>query len=191
VITVADVETILGSPFKTTAGDCHAVSLAIVKAGVLGRSRVARGTCLGVGGQHSWVVRGDDCYRIGAEIVDPTLWSYDTNIAGVWTGRLAKSGRHRPHGFGSIWDYGKPTRSDGPIIELTPGEPLSAMARAFLRLIEPLDRTGWSTLAHAPVGGWPAAEIIAAMCDTEGLGPLIPIDIVGMLTDRNPGGLYR
>jgi hypothetical protein len=51
------------------------------------------------------------------------------------------------------------------------------------------DRQGWSVLAHAPVGGWPAGEIIDAMCES-GLDAVIPIDIVGMVTDRNPQGLY-
>ena len=43
----------------------------------------------------------------------------------------------------------------------------------------------------APVEDWPAGEIFAAMDDTEGLKALVPIDKLGMLTDRNPGGLYR
>lgn len=37
---------------------------------------------------------------------------------------------------------------------------------------------------------WPAAEIIAAIDDTKALSALVPIDILGMLTDRNPSGLY-
>jgi hypothetical protein len=38
--------------------------------------------------------------------------------------------------------------------------------------------------------GWPSSEIIAAMDDTDELRALVPIDILGMVTDRNPGGLY-
>jgi hypothetical protein len=39
--------------------------------------------------------------------------------------------------------------------------------------------------------GWPAAEIIGPMRDTRELRTTVPIDIAGMITDRNPGGLYR
>ena len=45
-------------------------------------------------------------------------------------------------------------------------------------------------LAHAPVEMWPAAEILAAIENTEELHGRVPIDIRGMLTDENPGGLY-
>jgi hypothetical protein len=40
------------------------------------------------------------------------------------------------------------------------------------------------------VEGWPAAEIIDAIYNTPELTTWVPIDIVGMLTDRNPKGLY-
>lgn len=42
----------------------------------------------------------------------------------------------------------------------------------------------------APTPGWPAAEIVAAMCETPNLQSLVSVDLAGMLTDRNPGGLY-
>lgn len=45
-------------------------------------------------------------------------------------------------------------------------------------------------LANGPMQGWPAPEIIEAMMDTDGLGALVPIDIRGMLTGRNPGEAY-
>lgn len=57
-------------------------------------------------------------------------------------------------------------------------------------MVGPLDRPGWMRLASCPVGGWPAAEVLAAMDDTPALQTLVPIDRLGMLTDRNPGGLY-
>ena len=38
--------------------------------------------------------------------------------------------------------------------------------------------------------GWPSREIIAAAYADDRLRVLIPIDIVGMLTDANPGGLF-
>ena len=63
-------------------------------------------------------------------------------------------------------------------------------ARAFLELVGPLDYHGWGVLAHAPVQGWPSGEILAAITDTKPLAVLVPIDRLGMLTDRNPGGLY-
>ena len=58
--------------------------------------------------RHSWVVLGDDCYHERALIVDPTLWSYDDTVEGVWVGSY-RDRRHRPHGKGSIWNVG-PTR---------------------------------------------------------------------------------
>lgn len=178
-------------PFERWAHQCHAVSLAIVRAGFVPGGRVARGTCTGVMSQHSWIVAGDDCYAADARIIDPTLWSYDSAVDGVWYG-TARDGRHVPHGgTGSIWTYGKPTHAGGDTITLTPAEPLSAEARRFLRMVEPLDRTGWSVLLHAPVDGWPAGEIVAAASDTPALAALVPIDLLGMLTDRNPSGGYR
>jgi hypothetical protein len=83
-----------------------------------------------------------------------------------------------------------PSHHGGPGIELTPANPLSTEAADFLDLLGPLDLRGWGEVAHLPVEGWPAGEIIAAMCDTPGLGALVPVDIQGMVTDRNPSGLY-
>jgi hypothetical protein len=188
-------------PLEHWAHQCHAASSTLVQSGVLGAfARVARGSCRGVGGQHSWVVVGDP-YDLQAPIVDPTLWSYDSSVVGVWYGRGA-SGRHLPHGSGSIWEWGRPEAAGGEIVSLTPARPFSAEARSFLELLGPLDLRGWIQLAHAPVEGWPAAEIIDAICNTRDprVGPeqktnttlasYVPIDIIGMLTDRNPGGAY-
>ncbi len=131
---------------------------------------------------------GDDCYDERATIVDPTLWSYDPEVEGIWVGTM-KDGRHHPHGKGLIWDYGRAGNTEGEIIELA--VPVSPWAQNFLEAFgAPLDYHGWDLLAHAPVEGWPAAEIIAAMDDTPALAHMIPIDIVGMLTDRNPGSCY-
>lgn len=174
-------------PLKKWAQRCHGASVALVRAGV--GTRVARGFCEGVGGQHAWVVVGYDCYDPKALIIDPTLWSYRDDVKGIFIGTSTKYG-HTPHGAGSIWDWGKPVADGGLTVRLTPKTPLSIMAREFLGFIEPLDRAGWGRLAGAPIGGWPAAEIIAAMDDTEQLSALVPIDRLGMLTDRNPGGLY-
>jgi hypothetical protein len=187
--TVEEVEKAIERPMADWARDCHSVSLAIVKSGLV-EGRVARGVCSGVGAQHSWVVVGDDCYDHDAQIIDPTLWSYRDDVEGIWTGSIGH-GWHAPHGAGSIWAWGRPTPFGGEPISLTPSTPLSKDASAFLALIGPLDRDGWAYfVSNAPVEGWPAAEIISAVADTKRLAHFIPIDRLGMLTDRNPGGLY-
>lgn len=188
LLTVADVEEILGAPFDTTAQQCHSVSLKIVKSGLLRGARVARGTCEGVGGQHSWVTLGDP-YDVDAPIIDATWWSYKPGVEQIYIGSL-EEGWHLPHGYASIWKWGKPIAGDGDPIDLTPSFELSKAAQVFLELLGPLDRQGWATLSSAPVLDWPAGEIFAAMDDTERLSSLVPIDILGMTTDRNPGGLY-
>lgn len=187
MLDTARIEEVL-HPLDRWAYQCHGASVALVRSGVLPPSRVARGSCEGVGGQHSWVVLGDDCYDDDATIIDPTLWSYDTSVKGVWVGSY-RDGRHTPHGKGSIWDWGRPDDPVGPVVELTPRQPWSGAARRFLDRLGPLDQRGWTVLAHAPVEGWPAGEIIDAMCES-GMEGRVPIDIVGMVTDRNPGGLY-
>lgn len=176
-------------PLDEWAVQCHAASVKLVKSGVCGQARVARGTCTSVFGQHSWVVLGNDCYDDDAVIVDPTLWSYDPSVEGVWVGSY-RDGKHVPHGKGSIWQWGRPNEAKpGEAMELTPRQPWSRAAENFLRLLGPLDKQGWIQLAHAPVEGWPAGEIIDAICES-GLAAMVPIDIVGMVTDRNPQNLY-
>jgi hypothetical protein len=145
-------------------------------------------------GQHSWLVLDPNCYNPTAPIIDPTLWSYDDTVDGIWFGTLA-DGRHRPHGYGPhIMQWGCPVGEGGPEIGLAPTSPLSRHAETMLDLFRghgPLDRAFWSNLAnHTPMIGWPAGEIIAAMLDTPELAVLVPIDIEGMVTDRNPNGLY-
>lgn len=183
----------IGIPLDEWYGACHVVSLAIVQAGLLhgpagARVRVARGTCLGIGSQHSWISLGDP-YDSKTEYVDPTSWCSTEDHPTIWTGK-ASQGDRIPHGTGSIWQYGKPVHQGGPIIELTPTQPLSSAAKHFLDLVEPLDAQGWMVLANAPVGGWPAGEIFSAISDTDRLQAFVPIDVLGMTTDRNPGGLY-
>ena len=178
------------APLAQWAGQCHAASVALIRSGAVPGARVARGSCKGVGAQHSWVVVGPDVYAYNAAIIDPTLWSYDRSVVGIWYGSAADK-RHLPHGgAGNIWGWGRPDVAHGPVIRLMPKTPLSLGAQRFLDLLGPLDREGWMILAQAPVAGWPAAEIIAAMDDTEALSALVPIDRLGMLTDHNPGGLY-
>lgn len=175
-------EAILG-PLKNHERQCHSASLKLVKAGV--GDRVARGRCEGVGAQHSWAVIGDP-YK-PTLIIDPTLWSYRKDVKGIFIG-LPKTYGHRPHGSGSIWDWGRPTPAYGPAIKLAPE--LSEEAQMFIDMLGPLDINGWQTLSNAPVGGWPAKEIFEAMLDTPLLENMVPIDKIGMLTDRNPNGLY-
>lgn len=187
-MTPAEFEAAVGRPLVAFRFQCHAASLALVRsASSPDGARVARGSCPGVLGQHSWVVLGGDCYDERAQVIDATLWSYDDAVREIWTGR-ADERPHTPHGAGSIFQWGKPEGKGGPPIELDAD--LSTQARDFLAMLGPLDRKGWAQLAHAPVGLWPAAEIIGAMYDDARLGALVPIDIVGMVTDRNPGGLY-
>jgi hypothetical protein len=170
--------------------NCHGASIALVKSGQYPGARVARGAALGVLGQHSWVVIGDP-YDKGAQIIDATLWSYDPKVQKVWTG-TGRDGVHTPHGAGHLFQATPPSHHGGDTLHLTPTTPLSEKANDFLRMIgAPFDNRGWMEVAHLPVGGgWPAREIIEAMLDTPGLGVFVPIDIQGMLTDRNPGGLY-
>lgn len=171
--------------------NCHAASFMLLEQRLV-RGRVARGWCRGVGGQHSWVVVGPDVYDPRALIVDPTLWSYDPEVQDVWIG--TNSGRrHMPHGGGQpVLRY--PASGGGEHVELTPEAPLSPLARLFLEgaqtRVGPLDRKFWSDLVHGSMVGWPAGEIVAAVHATRELTALVPIDILGMLTDNNPGGLY-
>jgi hypothetical protein len=122
-------------------------------------------------------------------VVDITLWSYDPAAPVIYVAKASKR-PHTPHGAGSIWQYGPPPEPVGPIIELAvdPGD----AGRDFLRLAAPdgLDQRGWGVLAHAPVQGWPAKDTFTAMNATPKLSALIPIDILGMVTDVNPKELY-
>jgi hypothetical protein len=177
------------APLERWAQQCHAASVKLMNSGQFGACRVARGAADGVIGQHSWLVLGDDCYANDAVIIDPTAWSYDESVQGVWVGTY-RDGRHRPHGKGSIWSWGRPNAATGPVVELTPREPFSQSARGFLDILGPLDENGWVMLAHAPVEGWPASEIIDALYNTPTFKGRVPIDIVGMVTTVNPGGLY-
>lgn len=189
------------------AHQCHAASIQIVQSGIYPGARVARGHAGGVGlGQHSWIVlpqEGEelaDCYNFGAQIIDPTLWSYDESVKEIWTGRNGE--RHIPQGVGFINPFFRleePPRLDS-LIEV-PDElanTLSYRARDYLLTAGYLnwgrklvaDAAGWMTLCHQPVQGWPSAEIINVLAQVPEINVFIPIDIVGMLTDRNPSGLY-
>jgi hypothetical protein len=194
-----DIAARLGWPITQWARQCHAVSIAIVKLGILGPgARVARGWAKGVAGQHSWVVVGHP-YDTHAAIADPTLWSYVNSnpsladVPTIYVTRMRNSiFEHRPHGFGFFMDAGMPHHHGGPTITMQPeiADKLTPAAKRFLRELLPLDARGWIEVANLPVMGWPAPEIIAAMDDDRQLSCFVPIDILGMLTDRNPGGVY-
>lgn len=186
----AEVLEILGDLNKWSH-QCHAASIHIVKALPAGTARVARGSCRGVGGQHSWVVLGMDCYDPTTKIIDPTLWSYDDKVKGVYYPNLReRESRYHPHGEGNIYAWGKPVPGGGKVITLdTKG--MSDEAVRFLKMVGPLDALGWMRLfSNAPVQGWPAGEIMERAHWHPQIGGLIPIDRLGMLTDLNPHGLY-
>lgn len=179
--------------FDDFAKDCHSVSLALVRSGLLGtggpRLRVARGSCYGVGGQHSWVVLGDP-YDAKAKIVDITLWSYDDTVPRIWVGDSVW-GRHCPKGNDWIFNTDKPCSRGGEPL-LLEGDRMSPRARQFLRTIGPLDAPGWAALwSRSGMLGWPAKEILEAFVDQyPTMAGLVPIDIYGMVTNRNPQDLY-
>lgn len=183
----ADLEAAVGRPFEAWAHQCHGVSLALVRACLWPGARVARGFCRAVPGQHSWVVLGDP-YATGTYVIDPTLWSYDARVTDVWVGLNRKW--HVPHGAGSIWSHGRPPNATPGRAHRLDRTGLSSEAQHFLDLVEPLDVFGWGRLVSGLVEGWPAAEIIGAMLRDEKLAVRVPIDVAGMLTDTNPGGLY-
>lgn len=180
----------IGVPLEQWGSRCHEISLAVLRTGMFGRGRVARGTCPGVTSQHSWIVLGDDPYDPDATGVDPTLqFCRRPDVDGIAVFQGGDLG-HRPHGSGSCLAGNMPSYHGGLAIELTPAQPLSPDADRFLARLLPLDYRGWAEVAHMAVQDWPAAEIITAMCDTPGLGVLVPVDIRGMLTARNPSNLY-
>lgn len=183
----------LGGDLSAWAQQCHAASIRLVKSGILpAGSRVARGAALGVPGQHSWVVVNTkreervNVYARDLNIIDPTLWSYDERIEGVWRDKT-KHGRYTPHGAGSIWSYGAPQAHGGEIISF---DGWSTEAELFLKMVGPLDLAGWRELVHFPMEGWPSNEILTRLDGDKRISPFIPIDILGNATDLNPDGLY-
>ncbi len=200
--TLIQLEEAVGGPISEWAHQCHSVSLAIVKSGII-QGRVARGWADGVGGQHSWIVLGPlETHRYGMgmvssvydpnpQILDPTLWSYRDDVNGVvWCERHEYN--HTPHGSGSIFAYGRP-ESCGPYDAHRLPEPeggWSTEATRFLNRLGPLDLYGWRTLAHCPVEDWPANEILTQMDQDPAVSVFIPIDVLGNATLSNPSGLY-
>lgn len=186
--TIEAIENAIGG-LQKWAHKCHECSLAMVRTGLLpATARVARGFHPQITSQHSWVVIGDP-YDTGSLILDGVLWSYLGTKPVTFCGRSTK---HYPKGKGNIWQAGKPPHPVGKIVQLKHHDRLSEYARDFLMRAGPegLDAAGWHVLANSPVQGWPAKEIITAMYRTDNLAAFIPIDVVGMVTDLNPGNLY-
>jgi len=191
---IEDIQEVM-EPWDLWAHQCHGASLHLVRSGVLGvpgeEARVVRGSCHGVGGQHSWCIVGDIVEP--RMIVDSTYWSYmkSERLPPRPKARIIKgdSSDYEPKGAGSIFSYGRPPEPFGDIID--PPEGLSASAKAFLRLCGPLDQRGWHFLFHAPCQGWPSKEILTAWYEsTSWARAMIPIDHVGNWTDLNPQELY-
>ncbi len=189
------LEEAVGIPAAQWGSRCHEISLAVLKSGLLGPGRVARGTARGVTSQHSWIILGDEPlpspYSEESVIADPTIFHYERRDPYV----LVKQNlmhTHWPHGAGDIWTQGgPPPEPTGKLIELDGYEGLSGLARSFLELCGyPLDYRGWAHLVHGPVQGWPCGEIVTAMCATKELAVVTPIDVIGMTTELNPKGLY-
>lgn len=191
------LEELTGIPFSDWYHDCHSASLQVVRTGVFGNARVARGWVSGILSQHSWIVIGEapqfaerpDPWDTDAVVADPTLWSYQGAEPYVHFSKNTMK-TYAPHGTGSIWACGHPDNCDpANAVELDWKQPPSGAAQVFTEVLGPLDQNGWVQLAHYPVQGWPAGEIIGAIADTFG-EVNIPIDVLGMTTDRNPKGLY-
>jgi hypothetical protein len=187
-LALGDVQEAVG-PLERWALNCHGASLALVRSGLLPEgSRVARGGAKGVRSQHSWaVVAPEMIYDEDNWVVDITLWSYVADASRLYVAK-AKSWPHRPHGSGMLRHA--PATCTGPVlsteVELSPG------AKTFLDLWAPqgMDYRAWHILLTGPMQGWPSREIVAAAAQTKALAMLIPIDILGMMTDTNPKGLY-
>lgn len=180
--------------------DCHRASITLVQSGKLpAGARVARGWHKDVPGQHSWVTLGP-CHEPHVQIVDPTIWSYLNTRPEFAIAQYAPTSGHgitagyTAHGEGHIgpvealepfWTVGKP-------IYLKDFQKLSHAAKNFLYHVgsKGLDLKGWHAITKLPVRGWPAGEIIRAMVLDPQLAALPGIDLVGMLTDLNPGALY-
>lgn len=198
----AEIGEIIGLPPEHWHMRCHEVSIAIVAAGIVPHARIARGWCCGVPGQHSWIVgptadgRLGDCLADNAVIIDPTLHTYRDDVTGIYVSHADVDEWHRPHGKGPhITAAGRPPKPKqaGKVIALAAEafDELDSEARWWLHaMFGPLDRSGWGALANTTMIGWPSDQIVRAMARTRALAVTLPIDIIGMLTNLDPEGLY-
>jgi hypothetical protein len=193
-LTRDQIEEAIG-PLENFRQQCHAASVALVQSGLV-KGRVARGVCSYVRGQHSWVVLGNNCYSPTAHVLDVTAWSYDPTLPKVWYARNLLA--HQPHGIGDMVRARRPKHYGGETVPLHGRDKLSAAAQYYLNSLSArgLDHRGWLEVTQMPVADtdgravWPAKEIITAMYKTPQLRALVPIDIVGMVTELNPSKLY-
>ena len=154
--------------------------------------------CSGVGSQHSWVVlsgRPGSMFEKKVPILDPTLWTYRDDVEGLYFNTAGGTPWHTPKGAGDLWDFSCPQSVGGD--ELIPREPITGGATAFLAFLKaqvggPLSYGWWMRFfSQCPMANPPILrELIDACYRDERIRGTIPIDIVGMLTDHNPGGLY-
>lgn len=197
-----EIGRIIGIPFENNGwhNNCHAVSLAFLRKGLV-EGRVARGSAEGVG-VHSWIVLAQEpgvkpnCYLDTAQILDPTIHCWHPGMEPLWQGIMADGMHHLP-GRDSIWNHGCPLPGDGPPLELVvPDGPDPMGRRAFLKLLEttgggPVTMETFRALYHGPLQGWPAGALLDLLLDQHpDFETWVPIDVVGMLTERNPDGLY-
>lgn len=188
-LTIQDIVEVTDLPRSAWHTNTKQVAHDLVRSGLLPTCRVVVGFVSGVEGEHSWVTTSWDVYDKYALIVDPTMWTFRADIPDVWMGTL-HDGLHHPKGEGFIWDSGYPENSSFQDTILLPQNGLSTYAKYFLSRVEPLNVAGWTALMRLPMQGWPAGEILARMKEVPTLAPLVPEDLEGMLTEKNPGNLY-
>lgn len=185
----------VGGNLAQWAKNCHAVSMQFCRSKIAPEgARVARGYHKMIASQHSWVAFGDP-YGLRTQILDLSIWSYVCPESPVivtgfnYDCLMHCGGEYLPKGYGDIWGYGQPVVGDGERIR---PKGLSDEAEHFLEIFFPdgLDVQGWHGLLNSPVGGWPAKDVFECAWKDDRLKALCPIDVVGMVTDLNPGGMY-
>lgn len=186
---VANVEKAIGIPRDKWANRCHEVAYALLVSSLMDdvTARMARGWAQGISSQHSWIVTGNDVYDKTAKIIDPTYASNRGSRPMIMIVDNLTS--HSPHGYGEFSKF--PESKGGK--EFLP-EFVSPSTRLWADMasmeVGPLDAFWWAKMFSGPMGGWPSRELVNWAYEEPALRALIPIDIVGMLTDRNPRGLY-
>lgn len=187
------VEEAIHRPLTDFAHQCHAASVALVESGLLQRYAdgepifVARGRARGIMSQHSWVTVGTPYDP--TTIVDLTMWSYNPCIDTVRILDGADASSHYvPHGLSG--ENASEALRD-MVLEMDPIhlDVSDPQAAAFLRG-RVLDVRAWMKLFSCNVSTYPARAIIEAAHRNDRLRALIPIDLVGMLTEINVGGAY-
>lgn len=188
-ISMQDLADIVTIPLGHWHFNAHRVCLDIVRSGLFPYSRVVEGSARGVHGTHHWLTLSEDVYDKYGTIVDPTLWCHDPSLQGVWIGTLQEE-IHHPRGEGYIWDHSYPENSSFKGTVSLNKEGLSTQAKYFLSRVEPLNLDGWRRLMRSPMQGWPAGEIIDQMKHSAELAAIVPEELEGMLTNRNPSGAW-